>query len=123
MKIRIFHLFIIYILCACIPLLVTEKVPVELIGIWETTFPEYEEAQIEITATTISFINGPDHRDTNRVTRFENKMHYGRQLYIIDYKNDEGAEYSLPLYYSAVAGNNPMLRFKNQEQIIWRKST
>ncbi len=56
MKIRIFHLFIIYILCACIPLFNIAKVPGELTGIWETTHPDYEQAEIEITSTDIRVI-------------------------------------------------------------------
>lgn len=121
MKLRIFHLFVIYALCLCSQFFQGPKVPTELIGIWETSDAKYADAQLQFTVESIIFKSGEEHLEKNQIIAVNKTTEHGKTLFTVDYISPEGAQYSMPLYYSIAPGNGPVLQFKNQKYIIWNK--
>jgi hypothetical protein len=121
MKLRIFHLFVIYALCLCCQYFQGPKVPTELIGTWETSDAKYDTAQLQFTVESIIFNSGEDHQDKNQIVSVEKTTEHGTTLFTVDYISSEGAAYSVSLYYSISPDHEPVLQFKNQKNIIWNK--
>ena len=96
-------------------------VPDELLGVWETSAPKYENCFFRLTKDTLTFANiDLDNIDVNSISKIE-KIHREKGiLYTIHYENREGQEYKFLFYYDPFRGG--AIRFKNQEQIEWRKA-
>jgi hypothetical protein len=96
-------------------------VPDELLGVWETSAPKYENCFFELTKDTLIFTNRDiDNIDVNSILKIE-KIHREKEiLYTVHYENREGQEYKFPFYYDPLRGG--AIRFKNQKQIEWRKA-
>lgn len=99
----------------------TTTVPADLIGVWETTAPDYADRSFEIKADQVLFETGEGKFDTYPIT--EIKTEKGREelktLYLICYKNAHRQEYKLFFYYDPA--NQGTIRLKNQFQIVWTK--
>ncbi len=98
-------------------------VPEDLIGVWGTTSPTYEDRSFEIKADEIIFGTGEDKFDTYPITkiRIEKDRKEQKTLYLICYKNIEGKEYKFFFYYDPA--NQGTIRFKNQKEMLWTKKT
>jgi len=121
MRLRIFHLFVVYLLCALIPLFERQEVPAELQGRWETTHEGYEEVAMEITGSDIIFKNGPDFIETQQIVRVRTTTENGKQLHTITYRSGDGSTYSLAMQVHG-SGSLSVLRLKNQPHIVWEKT-
>jgi len=97
-------------------------VPDELLGVWETSAPKYKDCFLELTKDTLTFANRElDNIDVNSISKIEKEIHREKGiLYTIHYENREGEEYKLAFYYDPLRGG--AIRFKNQEQIEWRRA-
>jgi hypothetical protein len=97
-------------------------VPVELIGVWETTAPTYADRFFEITAGEVMFGTGEEKFDTYPITKIKIEKDFKEQkaYYIIYYKNVEGQEYKFSFYYDPA--NQGTIRFKNQKEMVWTKT-
>ncbi len=95
--------------------------PDHLIGVWETTAPNYADHPFEIKADEVLFGIGEGKFGNYPITKI--KMEEDRQeqkpLYIIYYKNTAGQEYKFSFYYDPA--NQGTIRFKNQKEMVWTK--
>lgn len=98
-----------------------ETFPGELLGVWETSAPRYQDCFFELAKHLIIFANltAIDNIQVNCIQEIEEIRKGRRRLYIIHYEDAEGQEYEFPLYYDPVRGG--VIRFKHQEQILWTK--
>ena len=96
-------------------------VPDELIGIWQSSYPGYENRNIEITKSTLIFERGGGYFDfaTYPIVGVDKIIETGDILYIIYYVNPEGYEYKFSIYYSPKDGGT--FRFRHRRQIEWSR--
>jgi hypothetical protein len=97
-------------------------VPGDLIGVWETTAPDYADRFFEIKADEVIFGTGEEKFDTYPITKIKMEKDRDEQktLYVICYKNTAGQEYKFSFYYDPA--NQGTIRFKNQKEMIWTKN-
>ncbi|MGZ6225525.1 MAG: hypothetical protein ACXWMH_08500, partial [Syntrophales bacterium] len=76
-------------------------VPDDLIGVWETTSPDYADHPFEIKTDEVMFGTGEGKFDTYPITKIkiEKNREEQKTLYIICYKNTAGQEYKFSFYY------------------------
>ena len=96
-------------------------VPDDLIGVWETTDPDYADRPFEITADEVIFVTGEESFDTYPITKIkiEKDLKEQKNLYVICYKNSARQEYKFSFYYDPA--NKGTIRFKNHRQMVWTK--
>ena len=97
-------------------------VPEDLIGVWETTDPDYADRPFEIKTDEVIFGTGEESFDTYPITKIKIEKDPVEQktLYIICYKNIAGQEYKFSFYYDPA--NQGTIRFKNQKEMVWTKA-
>lgn len=95
-------------------------VPKELLGVWETSSPRYEDCSLEFDGKRIIFQNGLTHFNINHITNVKKSTEDEKTLYHIYYKDSQGEEYKLSLYYLETP-NRGVIHFKHQEEIAWLK--
>jgi hypothetical protein len=98
-----------------------ETVPTEIVGVWKTSAPNYEDGSFELTEDHIVFRNSgpPEYESVNSIIRIE-RVAEGRDfLYTIHYENTEGEEYLFAFYHYPTKGGT--IRLKNQKGIEWRR--
>lgn len=95
--------------------------PDEVLGVWETSAPKYEDCFFELARNLIIFANltAIDNIQVNCIQEIEEIRKGKRLLYVIHYEDAKGQEYKFPLYYDPSKGG--VIRFKNQEQVEWTK--
>jgi hypothetical protein len=93
-------------------------VPPELVGTWRTADLKYANHPFEIGLVSINFGTGLGSVSTGFIEDIQSTIEDGRTLYTISYSVD-GAQEQVSLYY--VGGDDQTIRFKNQEQIVWKK--
>ena len=116
---KIIVIFSIAVLFGC-QIFKDREVPEELLGVWETSSSRYEDCSLEFDGERIVFQNGLTHININHVTNVKKSTEDEKTLYDIYYKDDQGREYKLSLYYLGTPGRG-VIRFKNQEEIAWLK--
>jgi len=96
-------------------------VPDHLIGVWETTAPDYADRPFEIKTGEIIFGTGEENFDTYPITKIkiEKDLKEQKNLYVICYKNSARQEYKFSFYYDPA--NKGTIRFKNHRQMVWTK--
>jgi len=96
-------------------------VPDDLIGVWKTSTPEYEDRFFEIKKDEIIFGTGEGNSDTHRIDNIEMEKIPGVEspLYTFHYKNLEGKEYKFSFFYDPKKPG--AIRFKNQDKIVWTR--
>jgi hypothetical protein len=96
-------------------------VPDDLIGVWKTSTPQYEDRFFEIKKDEIIFGTGEGNSDTHRINNIEMEKIRGveSRLYTIHYKNLEGQECKFSFYYDPT--KRGVIRFKNQEKMVWTR--
>lgn len=97
-------------------------VPEELIGVWETTDPNYSDRPFEIKKDTLIFEQGLGYFDFDvfPILDVEKSDAEGENLYIIYYLIPAGRKFEFSFYYLPEGGGT--IRFKNQPEIEWTKS-
>ena len=100
---------------------ISEGVPSELIGVWETNSPHYKQCSIELTRDYILFTNSrlAAHVDTNFVLRMKQVRERGHFLCTILYENIHEQRYQFSFYYYPKKGG--VIRLKNHVEVEWRK--
>src|SRR5262249_44060321 len=93
-------------------------IPDELLGEWRTTDPNYADRWFEIDPVCISFVTGRGSVSTGFIKTVQAVPEGSRILYSISYSVD-GTLNQVAFYYEAA--HDPVIRFKNQEKIIWIK--
>ncbi len=96
-------------------------IPEDLIGVWETTAPDYADHPFEIKTNEVFFGTGEESFDAYLITKMkiEKDLREQKTLYIIYYKNTTGQEYKFSFYYDPA--NQGTIRLKNQRQMVWTK--
>ena len=113
-------------LCTMITLLLgcqllhDKTIPEEMVGVWETSEPRYENCTFELKDEMIIFNNFPDYSKIHFITDIDKSPGKDSVLYDIHYEDQEGLEYKLSLFY-VKAANGGVIQFKNQKGITWTK--
>ena len=92
----------------------------ELLGLWETSAPRYENCSFQFKDKMVMFQNRLSHIDIYHITDIEKSTGDEKTLYDIYYKDERGGEYRLSLYYLKTP-HRGVIRFKYQEEIAWLK--
>ena len=94
------------------------KVPDELVGTWRTDELKHADHPFEISYATVNFGTDAESVSTGFIKDIRALEQDGRTLYTIFYTAD-GSEAQISFYYEA-AGTRT-IRFKGQEQMVWKK--
>lgn len=94
------------------------RIPDELLGEWHTTETNYADRWFEIDPVCISFVTGQGNVSTGFIREVQAVPQGSRTLYTISYSQD-GTPNHVCFYYET--GKDEVIRFKNQEKIIWIK--
>jgi len=97
-----------------------KTIPEELIGVWETSAPHYENCFFKLNDEMIIFNNGLDYINANHITNLETSPERESVLYNIYYEDEKGQEYKLSLFYFKTP-NGGVIKFKNQKEIKWTR--
>ena len=112
---------VLVMLCFTLQCSKIKTAPEDLIGVWKTSDPKYEDRFLEIDRSTITFGKGGGDSDTHPITSIE--VEKGPEakgnLYTIAYKDKEGQKFNFLIYYDPA--NQGTIRFKNQDQIEWTR--
>jgi hypothetical protein len=104
----------------------SKTVPGELIGVWRTSAPKYEDCYFQLTEDLIIFANEAhlDKEDVNRISGIKKTDRGKEVLYAVSYdvyfETKGGQECKFSFYYDPSEGG--AIRFKNQLQIEWKKA-
>ena len=122
MKLKSIVIVVLIIIGALIFVSCTGKhtnIPENLVGIWTTSEPRYEDRFFEITKETLIYGLGGDKKDIYSVSSIEESLEGNNIIYTISYKNTDGFKFTRSFYYESVEGG--VIRFKNQKQVKWTK--
>jgi hypothetical protein len=90
-------------------------------GVWEAGKGKYEGRQFEIDEKTLAFRTSSKEANFTRhpIDKVRGRQVGDSTLYTVTYKEDgKSAEFAFWFY----GGGSPMIRFKNQHGIVWRKA-
>ncbi len=116
-SLAIFILFSILFGCQCRK----TTAPEDLIGMWKTSAPQYDDRFFEMKKDEIVFETGQGTFDAHVIKKVETGKARGEEriLYTISYRNQEGVEDKFSFYYHPERDGT--IRFKNQKKIVWTK--
>jgi len=97
-----------------------DDVPEELLGVWKTSSPRYEDCSLKLDSDWVIFQNGLNTLNMNRITTVKETTEDNKTLYHIYYKDMKGQEYTLSFYYLQKADRD-LIRFQHQTEIAWLK--
>lgn len=95
------------------------EVPDDLTGLWRTSEPKYADRFFSVTEDSIIFGIGAGRVNVYSITRVKKAPENQMILYTIVYADGQGQAYKLSLLYDPATPG--AVRFKNQQQIVWRK--
>ena len=121
--IRLFLFVVVVAICSvvvgCAPKPPLE-IPEELIGVWITEAPGWEDRFLKLEERAIHFGIGGDQAIENPVIGVESEpSEEGHTLYRIKYLSPEGFEYVKPLFYDAERGE---IRYRNRPSVVWKRA-
>jgi hypothetical protein len=121
-QMKIERIIVIFSIAACFgcQLFKDKDVPKELLGVWETSVPRYENCSFQFEDTMVTFQNRLSHIVSCYITDIERLIEDEKTLYNIYYNDEHGGEYKFSLYYLK-APHGGVIRFKHQEGIPWLK--
>jgi hypothetical protein len=96
------------------------KVPEQLVGEWRTSDPKYSDRQLDITYASISFTTGDGTVSTGFIKEIKAVQNGASTLYTVVY-DLEGTSNELSFYYEMGSAKVGVIRFKNQQAMIWTK--
>jgi hypothetical protein len=97
-------------------------VPPELIGVWKTADPRYEDRYFELTIDTITLAMGEDTKESYPIQKLEKSQEMRTALYSLTYRNlVEGVTDTLLFSYDQRGGG--VIRFKDQRNLEWTKGS
>ena len=91
-----------------------------MFGVWETEELRYQNCYMEIQEEKIIFYNSEQGVDLYRISGIEPIPKDNRTLYHIRYKDNEGLEYLLSLFFIHTAKGD-YIQFQNQMEFQWSK--
>jgi hypothetical protein len=91
-----------------------------MLGVWETEEPRYQSSHMEIQKERIIFTNSEQGVDVYQISGIEPIPKGNRTLYHIHYKNKEGLEYLLSLFFIHTEKGD-YIQFQNQMEFQWSK--
>jgi hypothetical protein len=95
----------------------------ELVGVWKTSAPKYEDRYLVITNNQMVFRSGEQDITVNTITNIEKVQQENYWiLYTVDCENDENKKeqkQTISFYYSPDKGG--IIKFKNQEGMEWKR--
>ena len=94
------------------------EVPDELIGVWMTAAPGWEDRFLKLEKRAIHFGIGGDQAMVGPVIGVETEPFQGATLYRIKYLSPDGGEFTKPIYYDA---KEDELRYRNRPNLIWKR--
>jgi len=94
------------------------QVPSELIGVWRTTAPSHADRPFQITDSTLILHRGGTDSTVNPVTSVRTRRQAESAQYTIEYLS-EGEAYLFS--FTLTPGPEPVIRFRNQPGMEWRK--
>ena len=93
--------------------------PRELMGIWRTEAPNYEDRYLELAPGEVRFGTGGDSFALHQVAEVRKLDSLEGADYRITYLSDEGLESYLSLRYHPAAAELSLI---NQPQLVWRRT-
>ena len=96
-----------------------EPIPDELVGLWTTTAEDYADRAFRITKNTITFHTAADDSTFHLITRVQSRDEGIARLFTVNYEWYE-EEYEFAFFYVRIP--NRVIRFRNQRNMVWRKS-
>lgn len=97
------------------------KVPEDLLGEWHTSEAHHADRYFEITPVSISFTTGEGTVYIGFIKEIKQTQDGTRTLYTFVYDVD-GTRNKLSFYYESETRGGTFICFKNQQDIIWKKS-
>ena len=96
------------------------NVPEELLGIWTTNDPRYEDRYFELTTEATMIVGtGEGNSDTYIITNIESVTVSALTDYTLSYFKNAGNEYKFRFRYDPF--DNGIIRFVNQKALKWRR--
>ncbi len=115
---QVVWLIIILVASSCVS---QTQLPDELLGTWKTEALKYQDTFFEMKTDllVLGMKTGEVHSFT--ITKVEGKKLREEEwvLYTVFYQNDSLQKFEFPFYYKAA--KNGVIRFKNQENLVWKK--
>lgn len=93
-------------------------VPKELIGIWKTAAPQYEDRHLTIDENYITLGLGAEGEVSYIIKNIESRKKDSGTSYTFYYEDSEGEEWTLAFYYES--SNNGFIILNNSEN-VWKK--
>jgi hypothetical protein len=97
------------------------RVPESLLGEWHTAEAQHADRYFEITPVSLSFTTGEGVVYTGFIKDVQQIQEGSRTLYTIVYDVD-GTRNELSFYFESANGSDFVIRFKNQQDMVWKKS-
>ena len=97
-----------------------DDVPVELLGEWETSAPNYEDCTLSISSKTVAFRKGSTHALLYKVAGVETILDGRVNYYVVRYKNDDGKINRLSLSLKNTL-KGLEIQFSNQQKLKWTR--
>lgn len=94
------------------------KAPSDILGIWTTTDPRYEDRALEITDTTVVFYTGEGRSVTYRISDVSVEESEYMYYYTIQYGAGDD-ESTLAFDYTNIPADR--IRLRNQREMAWTK--
>ena len=90
--------------------------PEELHGTWTTTTSSYADRAFAITNSTVTFYQGGQDSTVHQLVGLEREADAGGALYTLEYEHDRHT-----LKFAFEYSDAGEIRFRNQEQMVWRR--
>jgi len=96
------------------------EVPEELIGVWITDDPRFQDRFLKLEKQAIHFGLGGDKASENPVVGVEMELEEaGKAVYRIRFLSPEGVEFRKTLSYDP---NQDVIRYKSRPSVVWKRS-
>jgi hypothetical protein len=96
-------------------------VPPDLVGLWKTDHPRYEDRYFELTVDKITLGMGSGDTGSFPIREIGRERAGRTTLYSVGYANAvEGVRDTLSFYYEPQDGG--AIRFRNQQNILWKRA-
>ena len=94
------------------------EIPPDLIGVWRTGAPSYADRPFQVTDSTLVLHTGGSDSTVNAITGVRSRRAAEGAEYTIEYQV-EGEAFLFS--FTLTGGADPVIRFKNQPHMEWRK--
>jgi hypothetical protein len=92
----------------------------DLAGVWKTSDKKYEDRFIELKNDVVILGQGNGNESSHPIQKVTMVRQNGKDLYTVQYLDDEGNKDSISFFYNPAAG---IITLKHQESIEWAKET